>query len=153
MITKIFNAIDDQEQSGRAVDAAIEIARATSARLIFFMANPAVLPGRGPVFYRYTDEEIDDYFNQARRRAKFGGVYDVKCITKNCIDIAKSILSEAEKELADCIVVGSDRKHGPFSRWKFSISQKVAANSACPTIIVHSTAEKHNLLSSLIAAE
>jgi nucleotide-binding universal stress UspA family protein len=151
MITTILNAIDDQEQSGRAVDAAIDIARATKASLIFFMANPAVMPARGPLFYRYTSEEIFEYFNQARRRAKFGGVYDVRCATTNCTDIASSILVAAQKEQADYIVVGSDKKSGLLARWKGSISQDVAANSTCPTIIVHTSVDHR--VSTLCAAE
>lgn len=152
MITKIFNAIDDQEQSGWAVDAAVDIARATSSMLVFFMANP-IMPGRGPVFYRYTKDDISDYFDQARKRARFGGVYDVKCITKDCIDIARAILVEAQMESADYIVVGSDRRLGPLASWKYSISQFVAAGARCPTIIVHSIVKKQNLVSTLLAAE
>ncbi|HUQ38298.1 MAG TPA: universal stress protein [Aestuariivirga sp.] len=153
MITKILNAIDDQEQSGKSVDAAIDIARATSSTLVFFMANPAVLPGRGALFYRYTMDFIGDYFDQARRRASFGGVYDVKCITKNCIDITRSILAEAEKEHVDYIVLGSDRRRGRLANWKYSISQAVAASAPCPTIIVHSEVSRKPVLSKLIAAE
>ncbi len=152
MITKIFNAIDDQEQSGRAVDAAIDIARAASSMLVFFMANPAVMPGRGPLTYLYMRGDIDKYFDQARRRAKFGGVYNVRCITRNCIDITRSILAEAQKEHADYIVLGSDRKRGLLARWKCSISQEVAASAACPTIIVHTAVRKGNLFSKLLAA-
>ena len=59
----VFSAIDDQAHSGRAADTAIEIAQLTSSRLIFFMANPAVLPGRGPVAYRWTSDYIHQYFN------------------------------------------------------------------------------------------
>jgi nucleotide-binding universal stress UspA family protein len=153
MITKIFSAIDDQEQSGRAVDAAIDIARATSSALVFFMANPAVMPGRGTLFYRYTKDYIADYFHQARSRAKFGGVFDVKCISKNCTDITRAILAEAESEHVDYIVVGSDRRRGMLAHLKYSISQEVAARSLCPTIIVHSDGEQRNLVSRLLAAE
>jgi nucleotide-binding universal stress UspA family protein len=153
MIKKIFNAIDDQEQSGRAADAAIDIARATSSALVFFMANPAVMPGRGTLFYRYTKEDIADYFRQARSRAKLGGVFDVKCISKNCIDIPRAILAEAESEHADYIVVGSDRRRGMLAPWKHSISQEIAARSPCPTIIVHSGGEQRSLVSRLLAAE
>lgn len=137
MSKKIFVAIDDQVQSGRAADAAITIAGATSSALIFFMANPAVMPGRAPHFYRYTEDDIRRYFDLAHRRAKSGGLFDVKCITRECTDIATSILSEAEIEKADYIVIGSDRRRGPLARWKYSISQEVAAGAPCPTVIVH----------------
>lgn len=147
MNTKVFSAIDDQEHSGRAAQAAIEIARATSAELIFFMVNPAVLPGRGPVVYRWTKDYIDEYFSLARDRARQSGVYNTRCITKDAIDITRSILMEAETLEADYIVVGSNPRPGPFGYWKYSITREIAAKAHCPTLIVHSE------LRHLLAAE
>ena len=106
MITRVFCAIDDQEHSGRAVDTAVEIARTMSSALTFFMANPAVLPGRGPMFYRWTKDYINGYFAEARTRARRSGVYDARCITKNVSDIPRAILIEAENANANYIVVG-----------------------------------------------
>ena len=151
MLKKILCAIDDQEHSGRAADTAIEIARKMSSALVFFMANPAVLPGRGPMIYRWTRDYIDGYFAQARARARRSGVYDTKCITKNAVDVTRSILLEAEKEEADYIVVGSDCRPGLLRNWKSSITRDVAARAPCPTIIVHS--EQPQLVSRLMAAE
>ncbi|HUQ36665.1 MAG TPA: universal stress protein [Aestuariivirga sp.] len=153
MISRVFSAIDDQEHSGRAADAAIEIARATSSMLIFFMANPAVLPGRGPIIYRWTKDYIDGYFSQARLRARQSGVYDTKCITKNVVDVTKSILLEAEIAEADYIVVGSNCRPRPLGGWKHSITREVAAKAHCPTIIVHSEQRQRNIVSRLLAAE
>lgn len=152
MSKKILVAIDDQEQSGQAADAAITIARATSSALIFFMANPAVMPGRAPHVYRYFDEDIRKYFDLAHRRAKSGGIFDVKCTTRECFNIAKAIVSEAEFERTDYIVIGSDRRRGPLSRWKYSISQHVASNALCPTVIVHREPQRHRE-PTLVAAE
>ena len=153
MITRVFSAIDDQEHSGRAADAAIEIARVTSSMLIFFMANPAVLPGRGPMIYRWTKDYIDGYFTQARARARQSGVYDTKCITKNAVDITRSILLEAQNAEADYIVVGSNHRPGPLGNWKHSITREVAAKAHCPTIIVPGDLPHRNLVSRLLAAE
>lgn len=153
MISRVFSAIDDQEHSGRAADAAIEIARVTSSTLIFFMANPAVLPGRGPMIYRWTKDYIGGYFTQARARARQSGVYDTKCITKNTVDVARSILVEAENAEADYIVVGSNCRPRAFANWKSSITREVAANAHCPTIIVQSDHRQRNIVSRLVAAE
>lgn len=153
MITRVFNAIDDQEHSGRAADAAIEIARATTSKLIFFMANPAVLPGRGPMIFRWTKDYIDGYFTQAQFRARQSGVYDTKFITKNAVDISKSILLEAENAEANYIVVGSNYRPGPLGNWKHSITREVAAKARCPTIIVHCDQPHRSMVSRLLAAE
>jgi nucleotide-binding universal stress UspA family protein len=153
MITRVFSAIDDQEHSGRAADTAIEIARATSAKLIFFMANPAVLPGRGAAIYRWTRDYIDGYFAQARARARRASVYDTLCLTKNAIDVTRSILVEAENAGADYIVVGSDCRLGPLGNWKHSMTREIAAKAHCPTIIVHSDLRPRTIVSRLMAAE
>jgi nucleotide-binding universal stress UspA family protein len=153
MTTKVFSPIDDQEHSGRAAQAAIEIARATAAELIFFMVNPAVMPGRGPVVYRWTKDYIDEYFSLARNRARQSGVYDTRCIAKNAIDITRSILMEAEMVEADYIVVGSNSRPGPFGYWKYSITRDIAARAHCPTVIVHSDLRRYQMVSDLMAAE
>ena len=150
MTTTIFTAIDDQEHSGWATDVAIEIAGATSAMLIFFMANPAVLPGRGPIIYRWSKDYIDTYFNKARVRARLAGIYDTKCITKNAVDIAKSILLESQHADADYVVIGSGQRRGLFENWWYSISRDVVAQAHCPTVVVHShprnrTAKTHEI--------
>jgi nucleotide-binding universal stress UspA family protein len=152
MIRRVFSAIDDQEHSGRAADAAIEIARATSAKLVFFMANPA-MRGRGPAIYVWTRDYIDGYFAQARARARRAGIHDISCLTKNAVDVARAILAEAENADADYIVVGSDCRPGRLGNWKHSITREVAAKAPCPTIIVHSGPQQRNLVARLMAAE
>jgi nucleotide-binding universal stress UspA family protein len=153
MATKVFCTIDDQERSGWAADTAIDLARATSSMLIFFMANPAVLPGRGPVVYLWANDYIDKYFVQAKGRARRANVYDVKCITKNAVDVAKAILREAENEGADYIVMGSNGQAGLFGFWKNSITRQVAAKTHCPTIIVHNELPRRHFGPGLLAAE
>jgi nucleotide-binding universal stress UspA family protein len=153
MLTRVFCAIDDQEHSGRAVNTAIDIARATSSKLIFFMANPAVLPGRGPLVYRWTKDYIKEYFSEAQARARQSGVYDTDCIARNVIDVTRAILRAAEDEDADYIVVGSNHRPGPLRNWKHSITREVAARAHCPTIIVHAEPEPRSMVSRLLAAE
>ncbi len=153
MLKRIFCAIDDQEHSGRAVDTAIDIARTMSSALIFFMVNPAIMPGRGPMISRWTKDYINGYFAQARARAKQSGVFDTRCITKNANDITDAILLEAEKANADFIVVGSNSRPGPFRNWKYSITREVAAKAPCPTIIVHSEQQEQSVVTRLLAAE
>jgi nucleotide-binding universal stress UspA family protein len=153
MTTRVFCAIDDQEHSGRAADTAIKIARTMSSTLIFFMVNPAVLPGRGPMIYLWNKDYIDGYFTQARVRARQSGVYDTKCITKNASNISRAILLEAENEEADYIVVGSNCQPGSLGNWKHSITREIAAKAPCPTIIVHTELLQRNVISRLLAAE
>lgn len=137
MSETILCAIDDQEHSAWAADAAIGFARATSSLLIFFMANPLVMPSRGPIFYWWTREYINTFFDQARTRARRAGVYGIHCITKETADVARSILVEAVANGVSYIVIGSDFRPGMFSGWTHSISREVIAGAHCPTIVVH----------------
>lgn len=132
---EVFCAIDDQVHSGRAADTAIKIARTMSSMLIFFIVNPAVLPGRGPMIYLWNKDYIDGYFTQARARARQSGVYDTKCITKNASNIARAILVEAQNEGADYIVVGSNCRPGPFGNWKHSITREIAAKAPAQRLL------------------
>ena len=116
------------------------------------MANPAVLPGRGPAVYQWTEDFISAYFTQARSRARQAGIYEITCITKNALDIARSILAEAQNTAADYIVLGSNCRPG-LNWWRHSITRAVVAKSHCPTIIVHSDQQRRLGVTRLLAAE
>ncbi len=75
---------------------------------------------------------------QARLRARARGVYDVKCVTRNAIDVTRCILLEGAIQKADYIVVGSNSGLGMMDNWKFSITRNIAARAHCPTVIIHS---------------
>lgn len=139
MTRSVLCAIDDQEHSGWSADTAIYIARVTSSALVFFMVNTMILPGKGPAVYRWTEDEIESYFTEARRRARHAGLFDVACRTKAVIDIAKAILELAREIDASFIVVGSNSRPGLFQTWRASISREVASRSSCPTVIVRGT--------------
>lgn len=147
MNARIFCAIDDQEHSGWAADAAIDIARAMSSKLIFFMANPVVMPSWGPVFYCWTMETINSYLDQARQRSRKAGVHETDCFTKDTADVAKSILEESRLAGASYIVIGSDFRSGAFCGWKHSISRKVVEGAHCPTLVVHKNAWSRDIRS------
>ena len=137
--SKLFCAIDDQEPSGWAVDVAIEIARTMAARLIFFMANPAVPQSNGLPVYRWTQEYIGAFFDEVTWRSKANGIEDVECFTANADDIVDSILFESRKAHADFIVLGSNYQLDALpAGWKRSVSHQLAGKSHCPLIIVRS---------------
>lgn len=137
--SQLFCAIDDQEHSGWAVDVAIEIARTMAARLIFFMANPAVLQSNGLPVYRWTQEYIDAFFDEVTWRSKANGIEDVECFAKNADDIVDSILFELRKADADFIILGSNHRADTASvGGRRSVSHQLAGKSHCPLIVVRS---------------
>ena len=143
----IFCAIDYQEHSGWAADAAIDISRTTTSKLIFFMANPVVMPSWGPIVYCWTMESINSLLNQAKQRARKASVQETDCFTKDTADVAKSILEESQLLGASYIVIGSDFRSGTFCGWKHSISRRVVEGAHCPTLVVHQNACNRNIRS------
>jgi nucleotide-binding universal stress UspA family protein len=147
MNTRIFCAIDYQEHSGWAADAAIDISRAMSSKLIFFMANPVVMPSWGPIVYCWTSESINSLLNQAKQRSRNAGVHEIDCLTRETADVAKSILEESRLAGATYIVMGSDFRSGTFCGWRHSISRKVVEGAHCPTLVVHQNVANQDISS------
>jgi nucleotide-binding universal stress UspA family protein len=137
MVSQILCAIDDTEYSETAAEFAIQLASQLSAKLIFYMVNPSVLPSpRGAPVYLWTDEYVRDLLDEALRRAKQAGVDRVVCETTRAISVAATIVAYAESKDADLIVVGASRQGGIVSLFRRPISQRVADNATCPVMII-----------------
>jgi nucleotide-binding universal stress UspA family protein len=137
MVTQILCAIDDTEQSETAAEFAIDLARQLSARLVFQMVNPAVLPGpRGAPVYLWTDDYIRGYLDEAFRRARRAGVRLVNCETGHGISIGESIVACADFHEADFIVIGARGRRRIADLFRRSVSRVVADTANCPVLII-----------------
>jgi nucleotide-binding universal stress UspA family protein len=145
MGTKILCAIDDAEQSEQAAEFAIDMARQMSAKLLFYMVNPEILPGRGGPVYRWKDDYIKGYLDEAFYRAKRAGLFEVICATDRATWAAEAIVDRADRYDADFIVVGasSHRKFVDFIRR--SVSRRVTNMANCPVLIVKHVRERRHM--------
>lgn len=133
----ILCAIDDQCQSEHAVEAAIDLAKETAASLIFYMVNPAVLPGpRGPEVYLWDASFIKSYLDEASRRARMAGLLDVKCTTDRARVVSEAIVRRAKQHYADFIVVGAERRSRIAEFLHGSVPQEIVKQANCPVLIV-----------------
>ena len=102
MTLKILCAIDDEEHSWRAASVGIDLAKRLSAELMLCMINPVVLPGRGPIVYRWTESYLDQVLNEVVRRARRLGLWDVRRKTGRAIFVADGIVAEREIDRRSC---------------------------------------------------
>jgi nucleotide-binding universal stress UspA family protein len=136
MAIKILCAIDDQEHSERAAMAAIDLAKRLSAELLFYMVNPSVLPGRGPVVHLWSDDYIESCLDEAVRRARRAGIFDVSTGTRRATNIADAIVAHADEHDIDYIVVGAGDRSRLMKAIGGSVSRDVAAKANCPVLVV-----------------
>jgi nucleotide-binding universal stress UspA family protein len=138
MVSQILCAIDDADHSATAADYAIDMARQLSAKLIFHMVNPAVLPSpRGAPVYLWADDYVRFYLDEAFRRARRADVSQVMCETERATCVADSIIARADLHAVDFIIVGaSSRRDGIMSLFRRPVSRRVADAANCPVLII-----------------
>jgi nucleotide-binding universal stress UspA family protein len=137
MVTQILCAIDDAPHSETAAEFAIGLARQLSARLVFHMANPAVLPSpRGAPVYLWTDDYVRSYLDEASRRARRSGVNQVTCETEHANQVADAIVARADLHGADFIVVGASARSRFVDLFRRPVSRLIADSAHCPVLVV-----------------
>ena len=137
MVTRILCAIDDTDHSETAAEFAISLASQLSARLTFYMVNPAILPSsRGVPVYLWSDDYIGGYLDEALRRARRAGLYHVTGETQRADSVADSIVAFADLDEADLIVVGAGSHGRIIDMLRRSVSRAVADAAQCPVLIV-----------------
>jgi len=139
---RILAAIDGSENSSRALQAAIEVARQFNSELLIItvtLRNPRILgePGLTQNIYDDMDRRSEQILSHAAEQAKKAGI--AKVMTKAIPEfdsVPKQILEEAENKKADLIVVGT-RGLGGFKKLTVgSVSRSVLTHAECNVMIV-----------------
>ncbi|MGC9106318.1 MAG: universal stress protein [Thermoprotei archaeon] len=141
MFRRIVVAFDGSDHATRALDVAINLAKAFNSRLdVIEVVDTAALLGMG--FAPIPSEVINQIYNKtktdlenARKRAEASGLKDVNTEILEG-DPATSIIEYASKNGADLIVMGS-RGLSTFKRIVLgSVSAKVVQESRIPVLVV-----------------
>lgn len=142
-IRRILCASDFSKTSGKALTAAIDLAKANRARLTILHAYLPIVP-LVPEQYidsstwdrvdietrRWADSQIDKLAEKARKR----GVRASAMVVTG--DPARQIVRMARSQRADLIVVGTHGRRG-FSRFLLgSVAEGVIATAPCPVMTV-----------------
>lgn len=142
MATKILCAIDDAAHSERAAEFAIGLAHQMSAKLLFYMVNPEILPGRGGPVYRWNDDYVRGYLDEASYRAKRAGLFDVTSATDRATWVAEAIVACADRYDADFIVIGARSHRKAIDFFCRSVSRAVTNTANCPVLTVKHVRER-----------
>jgi nucleotide-binding universal stress UspA family protein len=135
LISTILVGVDGSENSGRALDWTLELARAVGANVVAIHALGLLEPGEPPVPVQSNLPEIERRFAEWCESATRAGVSFRRELCYGTA--AQSILEAIPREKADLIVVGTRGSARPAS---FSVlgstSHQVANLSKVPVVIV-----------------
>ena len=147
MFRSIVVGTDGSETAHKAVDAAIELARLSGARLELVSAYEPVPAQRLRAEARQVPadlqwmvnprEDVDATLEQASEVAKASGV-EVETFARQG-DPADSILDVAEETDADLIVVGNKGMTGARRFLLGSVPNKVSHHAPCSVMIIRTT--------------
>lgn len=129
MLTKILCSTDGQKHSDIAVQYAAELAAKFGAGLTICVVNIAHGGPRGPVINHWTDQDMAAIFDHAAAIAREHGIADPKQVSVISREASTGIVSYAEDNGYDQIVVGTGDKHGLSRLMIGSVAADVVARA------------------------
>jgi nucleotide-binding universal stress UspA family protein len=135
MTTSILCPTDGTEHSAQAVAKAAEIARKYGAPMTLCVVNVAHGGGRGPTISHWTDAEAEAILDAAEAEARAAGATEVHRALVSSREAAAGIVSYAETEGFDHIVMGTGDKRGISRLMLGSVAADVAGRAHCTVTI------------------
>jgi nucleotide-binding universal stress UspA family protein len=130
---------DDTEPSGRALERALELAKAFGAKIVVTSVAPVVAGGGGRSMGALdpADTPAEHREELAKAKSTIEGAGLSADYVLGVGDAADAIVEVAEERGADLVVVGS-RELGHLERvLSQSVSRAVARQASCDVLIVH----------------
>ncbi len=148
--SKLLVAVDGSPYSMKAVDYSIHIAHKYNSELIALYvlfselgfafnietAPGLVMPSSINELMKGAKKEADEWFKEITEKCRKANVVIKTDVVVTAISIVEAILSYAEKEDIDLIVVGSRGRSGFKKLILGSIASGVTTYSHCPVLIV-----------------
>lgn len=135
MIQKILCPTDGTEHSDIAVVHAAQLAAKFGAPLTICVVNIAHGGARGPVIHHWTDQEMTDKLDRATALARENGVAEPKRVDIVSREAAAGIVSYAESNGYDQIVMGTGDKRGLSRLMLGSVAADVLARAHCTVTV------------------
>ena len=135
MTRKILCPVDGTEHAMHAVEAAVEMAQKFGGDLALCLVNVAHGGGRGPMIHHWTDAEAQAILTRAAALAEARGVTPAATAVVLDREAANGILSYAEMNGADLIVMGTGDKRGLTRLVLGSVAADVAGRATCSVMV------------------
>ncbi|CAM2968795.1 Nucleotide-binding universal stress protein, UspA family [Paracoccus aminovorans] len=135
MIQKILCPTDGTDHSDIAVVYAAQLAAKFGVPLTVCVVNIAHGGARGPVINHWTDQEMSEKLDRARALVRDNGVPDAKMVDIVSREAAAGIVSYAEHNGFDHIVVGTGDKRGLSRLMIGSVAADVMARAHCTVTV------------------
>ena len=137
MTKKILCAVDDSDDTKKAVALAAQLSRAMGAELTLLAVNALLGAGAkgGVVSCMWDNAELKRVLASAVNAAKKAGAADAKTASVKSRDVARAIAVFAEDNGVDHIVVGTGGKSSVSRLMLGSVSQDVVFRAHCPVTV------------------
>lgn len=135
MTTKILCPTDGTDHSNVAVSAAAELAVKYGCPLTLCVINVAHGGARGPLIHHWTDAEVAKILDDASALAAKSGIADVKRVDIVSREAAAGIVTYAEQNGYDHIVMGTGDKRGVSRLMLGSVAADVSGRAHCTVTV------------------
>lgn len=140
-IKRILCAVDGSKITGRVAGCAVELAQATGAKLTFLTVN--VVPTRARRTHYWDAESMnaaaaqsDKQLASAVKSAKAVKFDNYECVVAAGSNVADAIVSYAEKNKADHIVMGTSTTNELARLFLGSVATAVVSHATAPVTVV-----------------
>ena len=141
MPKKIVCAVDGSKMAARVATCAVELAKASGAKLTFLNIN--VVPTRSTRTYFWdatlfeaADIQSHKQLNAAAKVAKAARFTNVEGIVASGSNVADAIIAYAKKHKADHLVVGTTTTSELARIFLGSVAMAVVSHAECPVTVV-----------------
>ena len=134
MATRILSAVDDRESSQIAIAVAARLANALGVQLTLLAVNQ-MLTGVSMAGGIWEYGEVKKLLDDAALAAAKAGMPTAKTVEISGRDVATAIVTYAESNHFDHIVVGSANNHGVARLLLGSVSRDVVSRAHCTVTV------------------
>jgi len=135
MTKKILCPTDGSDHATLGVHKAVELARLTGAQLTVCVVNMAHGAARGPVINHLTEAEVKKLLEQSEATAKADGLTEIGTVELVAREIAPAIITYADENGYDHIVMGTGDKRGVKRLVLGSVATSVASEAHCSVTV------------------
>lgn len=135
MTKKILCPTDGSDHASHGLHSAAELAKLTGAHLTICVVNIAHGGARGPTINHWTNEDITKLMQDAEAQARADGTSDVGSMEIVAREAGPAIVTFAEQNGFDHIVMGTGDKRGLKRLVLGSVAAEVVANAHCSVTV------------------